>query len=68
MTQREMKDIYVQNCYPDSDTIHISDTNDDWNITIFRQEDGQVSVIVVDNNEMSRMDLILGVDGYTHKC
>ena len=65
---QSMNDIFVQNFYPDSDAIHVSDKNDKWGVTIFRDEDGEVSVIVVENTEHTRMDLTLGADGYTQKC
>ena len=62
-----MNDIFVRNFYPDADAIHIEDKNDTWGITIARSEDGEVSIIVVDKLEHTRMDLTLGQEGFTQK-
>ena len=63
-----MNDIFINNYYPDHDAIHIEDTDDKWGVTISRSEDGEVSVTVVDKEEHTRVDLILGQDGLTQRC
>ena len=61
-------DIIVQNFYPTADSISIIDANNDWNITVWRDEDLEVHILVADNQSGTQMNLILGQDGYTQKC
>jgi len=59
-------DITVENYYPDSDTITITQTN--WHISVWRDSYGEIHINVVDNTDNTQMDLILGQEGYTQKC
>tara|TARA_R100000152_G_C6776449_1_gene205583 strand:- start:852 stop:1082 length:231 start_codon:yes stop_codon:yes gene_type:complete len=61
-------DIVIQNLYPDSDTISIIQTDNSWNITVWRDESDEVHILVADNKDGTQVNLILGQDGYTHKC
>ena len=61
-------DIIIQNFYPDADSINIIDSNNDWNITIWRDEDNEVHILVADNKDSTQVDLVLGKDGYTQRC
>lgn len=68
MDKSVMNDIFIKNFHPDSDAIHIEDKNDEWGITISRDENGEVSITVVDKLEHTRVDLILGQDSSTQRC
>ena len=68
MDESVSNDIIVENFYPDADSINISDTNNDWNITIWRDEDNEVHILVADNKDSTQMNLVLGKDGYTQRC
>jgi len=61
-------DIIIQNFYPDADSINIIDSSNDWNITIWRDEDNEVHILVADNKDSTQVDLVLGKDGYTQRC
>ncbi|MBM08062.1 MAG: hypothetical protein CMF69_00560 [Magnetovibrio sp.] len=61
-------DITIHNGYPDTDSILVIQTNNTWNISIWRDEDQSVHVSVYDNVDGSQTDLVLGEEGYTQKC
>lgn len=61
-------DITIHNGYPDTDSILVIQTNNTWNISIWRDEDQSVHVSVYDNVDGSQTDLVLGKEGYTQKC
>ena len=61
-------DITIHNGYPDTDSILVIQTNNTWNISIWRDEDESVHVSVYDNVDGSQTDLVLGKKGYTQKC
>jgi hypothetical protein len=60
-------DIIVDNLAPDTDVILIMIGDNQVAMSISREEDGQVSVIITDNEEGSEMRLVLGQEGYTQK-
>ena len=60
------KDIIVENYYPDSDTITITQT--DWRISVWRDSEGEIHINVLDKTDDTKMDLILGKEGYTQQC
>ena len=62
-----MKNIFVRNFYPEHDAIHAEDKDDKWGVTVSRDENGKVSVTIVDKVEHNRVDLILGQDGFTQR-
>ena len=57
-------DLHVENLSQEN-TIHISTENNFWNVTVFREENGEVSVVVCDNLNEGQLDLVLGQDGFT---
>lgn len=58
----------VLNGYPDTDSIDIIAYDNDWNITIWRDEDDSVHILIADNKENTQVDLVLGQDGFTQRC
>lgn len=63
-------DFNIENLAPDSDVIHMvfgSCADSCVSVTIDRDENGVVNVLVVDNLDGSERRLILGQPGYTEK-
>jgi len=61
-----LTDFVVNNFAPESDSITIE--NPDWGINIWRDPDKTVHVSIVDNNDSTQVDLVLGQNGFTQKC
>ena len=57
-------DLHVENLSQEN-TIHISTENNFWNVTVFREENGEGSVVVCDNLNGGQLALVLGQDGFT---
>jgi hypothetical protein len=55
-----MTDLIIENGAPDGDHIHISDTTGTWNVTVWRDEHGEVHVVVADNTATEQRTYILG--------
>ena len=48
-------------------TIHVSEAEDNyWNVTVSKEENGDISVVVCDNLDGGQIDLILGLTTTTH--
>jgi hypothetical protein len=63
-------DYTINNLAPDADVIHLSfgDHPDSMiTVTISREEDGSVSVLMVDNLDGSETRMFLGQEGLTQK-
>ena len=65
---QSVSDIIIQNLYPESETINILASTNEWNITVWKDEDGEVHILVADNLDGSQTDLILGQNGFTQRC
>jgi hypothetical protein len=61
-------DLMILNGYPDTDSISVIHTNNDWNITVWRDEGETVHMLIADNKDGTEMNLILGQDGFTQRC
>lgn len=57
----------VKNFYPDSDSISVMNLDNDWNITVWRDEYNEIHVLIAVIKDGSQMSLILGSDGHTLK-
>jgi hypothetical protein len=53
---------------PIDDFLDVIHTNNDWNITVWRDEGNEIHVCIADNTSGTQVDLVLGKDGYTQKC
>ena len=60
--------LMIVNDYPDTDTVNIIHTSNDWNISVWRDENQTVHILVADNIENNQVNLILGEDGFTQRC
>ena len=56
----------IKNLAPDTDVI-ILESEDGYDITISRDEDGEVHVVIEDHLDGEEAKMILGVPGYTNK-
>ena len=61
-------DLAIINGYPDTDSINIIHTNNDWSVTVWRDADEDVHMEIVDNKEGTQVYLVLGQDGFTQRC
>jgi len=59
------RELMVVNSAPDVDVIGISVAN--YRIIVEREEDGTVTVAILDDQEGSEMLCVLGQEGYTQK-
>jgi hypothetical protein len=63
-------DYSIQNLSPDSDTINVlvgSNTDSQIIVSIDRDSNGDVFVVVTDNSDGSETRMMLGSSGYTQK-
>ena len=55
-----MKGLIIENGAPDGDHIHISDADNTWNVSIWRDEHGDTHVVVANNSATEQKAYILG--------
>lgn len=71
MSEKDMGvDYTIENLAPDSDVIHMTfgaNADSCMSVTIDRDENGVVTVLVVDNMDGSERRMVLGQSGYTEK-
>lgn len=63
-------DYSIQNLSPDSDTINVlfgSNIDSQIIVSVDRDSNGDVSVVVTDNSDGSETRMMLGSSGYTQK-
>lgn len=63
-------DYHIQNLSPDADTINVmvgSNTDSQIIVSVDRDSNGDVSVVVTDNSDGSETRMILGSSGSTQK-
>jgi hypothetical protein len=66
--EQTMNDLIVDNGYPDGDYIHIITSDNSWNITVSRDEEGETHIVIADNIEGSQTTYVLGREGYSQKA
>lgn len=63
-------DFEIDNLAPDADVVHMmfgSNADSSISVTVDRDEDGVVTILVVDNLDGSERRIVLGTPGYTDK-
>jgi hypothetical protein len=65
---QSVSDIIIQNLYPESETINVTASSNEWNITVWKDKDGEVHILVADNLDGSQTNLVLGQNGFTQRC
>ena len=63
-------DFEIDNLAPDADVVHMmfgSNPDSSVSVTVDRDEDGVVTILVVDNLDGSERRIVLGKPGYTDK-
>ena len=61
-------DIIVENFYPDTDAVTISESSGNWSVTVWKDERSETHILVSDNRDSTQMNLVLGQDGFTQRC
>lgn len=59
-------DLTLLNGYPDTDSVNVIHHN--WQVTVWRDENEEVHILIVDKQDDTQVDLVLGQDGFTQRC